>query len=106
MTWEELRKKTGGYVTEPEITTVTKKQRRIAAWNYDQVRRSITVTRPTGLALTFFDYWYPQLALATDASALGKEHWAKINAIEEITGIPIKYLSTGFGSVIPLRITL
>jgi len=106
ITWEELKKKTGGYVTEPEITTVTKKQRRIASWDPDQIRRSITVTRPTCLALTFFDYWYPQLALATDPSALKKEHWAKINTIEEMTGIPIKYLSTGFGSVIPLRITL
>jgi adenylosuccinate synthase len=106
ITWEELRNKTGGYVAEPEITTVTKKQRRIANWDVDQISRSIMVTRPTGLALTFFDYWYPQLALATDPSALSKEHWAKINTIEKATGVPIKYLSTGFGSVIPLRITL
>jgi len=106
ITWAELKKSTGGYVSEPEITTVTKKQRRIAKWDTEQVRRSVIVTRPTGLALSFFDYWYPQLALATDASALRKEHWSRINQIEDEIGVPIKYLSTGFGTVMPLRITL
>jgi adenylosuccinate synthase len=106
ITWKKLRELTGGYVKEAEITTVTKKKRRIAEFDGDFVMRNVIATRPTGLALTFFDYWYPEIATATDPSALTSEHWSRINHIERQLGVPVKYLSTGFGTVIPLRVTL
>lgn len=106
ITWKELKAKTGGYVNIPEITTVTKKKRRIAEIDYEMLIRNVRITRPTGLALTFFDYWYPEIATATDPSALGKEHWQRINELERQLEVPVKYLSTGFGAVIPLRVTL
>lgn len=106
ITWGELKTLTGGYVKEAEITTVTKKKRRIAEIDFDLVMRNVIATRPTGLALTFFDYWYPEIATATDPSALTSVHWSRINEIERQLGVPIKYLSTGFGTVIPLRVTL
>jgi len=106
ISWKELKQISGGYVQDPEITTVTKKKRRIAEIDYEMLIRNVRITRPTGLALTFFDYWYPEIATATDPSALGKEHWNTINNVETELGVPVKYLSTGFGTVIPLRITL
>jgi len=106
ISWEELKMETGGYVSEAEITTVTKKKRRIARIDYNMLQRSVLITRPTALALTFFDYWFPEVASATHVSALKKEHWDKINEVEIALGVPVKYLSTGFGAVIPLRVTL
>jgi adenylosuccinate synthase len=105
-TWEEMKETTGGYVKEAEITTVTKKKRRIARIDYEDLRRAVLITRPTALALTFFDYWFPEVASATDPSAFKKEHWDAINRVEKELDVPVKYLSTGFGTVIPLRVTL
>lgn len=102
--WEQLSKLTGGYVKVPEITTVTKKPRRIAEIDYSLLLRAVNQCRPTAIALTFFDYWFPEIATAVDPSALTQEHWHQINYVESILGVPVKYLSTGFGSVIPLRI--
>jgi adenylosuccinate synthase len=106
ITWATLKKESGGYVKEAEITTVTKKKRRIARIDYAALQRTVMMTRPTALALTFFDYWFPEIATITDPAALKDEHWAKINDVEHMLGVPVKYLSTGFGTVIPLRVTL
>lgn len=106
ITWAELKDRTKGYVSEPEITTVTKKKRRIAEIDYGILTRAVLTTRPTAVALTFFDYWFPEIATITDSAALSDEHWERINRVERILDVPVKYLSTGFGTVIPLRVTL
>jgi adenylosuccinate synthase len=106
ITWKELKTRTKGYVKEAEITTVTKKKRRIAEIELSALQRAVYVTRPTGIALTFFDYWFPEIATATDPSAFKQKHWDKINWVEQQLDVPIKYISTGFGTVIPLRVTL
>jgi len=106
ITWDRLSKKTNGYVKEPEITTVTKKPRRIAEIDFKALRRAVTITRPTAIALTFLDYWFPEIATATNPSAFTQEVWDSINNVEDLLGVPVKFLSTGFGTVIPLRITL
>lgn len=104
ITWEQLKKATHGYVDEPEVTTVTKKKRRIAKIDLAMLRRNAILTNPTGLALTFFDYWFPEIAETVNPSDLTRKHWAAINHVEETVGVPVKYLSTGFGTVIPLRV--
>ena len=106
ITWAELKEGTGGYVKEAEITTVTKKKRRIAEIDYGILTRAVLTTRPTAIALTFFDYWFPEIALITDSAALTDKHWETINRVERTLDMPVKYLSTGFGTVIPLRVTL
>ena len=98
--WETLGKRTNGYVAEPERTTVTKKVRRIAEWDWELAYRATQICRPTALALTFFDYWYPEIATAVDSSALSSIMWARVNEIEFKLGVPVKYISTGFGTVI------
>ena len=103
LTWEELAKRSDGYI-RPEITTVTKNQRRIAEIDYARLRRNVTITRPTAIALTFFDYWFPEVDGMTDVAKLKKRHWESIAMVETELGVPIKYLSTGFGSVINLRV--
>jgi adenylosuccinate synthase len=48
-TWEELGR-------EPELTTVTKRIRRIFSWSDQQYQHSLSMLRPDYVALTFCDY--------------------------------------------------
>lgn len=106
ITWDQLKDRTGGYVQTPEITTVTKKTRRISEFDWDEAERAIIVTCPTSIALMFFDYLHPDSARLTDSSALTKEHWTTINRFEKKLGYPIKLLGTGPGTTISLRNTI
>lgn len=49
-----------------ELTTVTKKLRRIAQWDWPIFRYSIMLNRPTHIALTFMNYKFPELWGETD----------------------------------------
>ncbi len=49
VSWNELRQK-------PEITTVTKRVRRVFSFSVEQMREAMTLTRPTHIHLTFCDY--------------------------------------------------
>lgn len=106
ISWDVLRKETGGYVTEPEITTVTKKIRRIARIDWPLLQRAVLQTRPSAVALSFFDYLHPDAAGISDASGLAREHWVTIREYEGKLGCPIKYLSTGLNVTMALRVTL
>lgn len=101
--WEELTQFTKGYVQAPEITTVTKKPRRIGMWNWDIMREVVRISRPTCMALTFFDYWYPEITGKTQKSALTTEMVGTIKYIRKNLGVEVALLSTGFGSVIELE---
>lgn len=103
--WDFMRKKTEGYIKDPEITTVTKKVRRIAKLDMKMLSRAVTQCGPTALALTFFDYEFPELAGALSPEVLKKNHWKYINDLEKSLGVPVKFLSTGPGSTMSLRAT-
>lgn len=100
ITWEELRARTGGYVSVPEKTTVTKKTRRIAELDLGIMRRVVAQTRPTSLAVTFLDYMFPSLANAetlTDVlgGQVGDDVIGYLARIEEQLGTPICMVGTG-----------
>lgn len=61
LSWDEMVRITDGYITTPEMTTVTKKIRRIAKWDNEIARRVALETAPTEIAITFADYTYPHL---------------------------------------------
>lgn len=54
MTWDELSSKLGRQVIE--YTSVTKRVRRIAYFDYDVVRKAIRVNKPTRLVMNHVDY--------------------------------------------------
>lgn len=65
--WEELSRRTRGYV-QVERTTVTKLPRRIANWSSEEVLRAATIVRPTLGVLMFLDYLQPELGKAAQAA--------------------------------------
>ena len=130
LSWDELSRRTRGYVERPEKTTVTRLPRRIAEWNGDLVLRSARLVRPQVGVLTFADYVWPgalHAALAVAGYAIGSVgyptwRWprAVLDELEALTarlwhdgafseyvrpfaavGGDIQFVSWGFGAVVP-----
>lgn len=93
-TWEEL-----GLM--PEITTVTKKVRRVGQWNLEWARASVEANRCWGgsrIALTFADYWWPSLSHMN--GTLDRENTTdsvckRLTDLERDLGAKIEMLGTG-----------
>lgn len=104
ITWDELNESImarGGEAIAPEKTTVTKKVRRIAKWDPDLIRRSISINEPTEYALTFADYVDPSLYGVTDVETVKNSKF--LNEFLGASGIPankLKYISTGPASIV------
>lgn len=63
ISWEELG-------VDPEITTVTKKQRRIGGWSDELIRRALWLNGPSRMVITFADYMNPRAAGITEWAGL------------------------------------
>lgn len=95
---------------EPEFTTVTKKQRRVGEWDWGWAERSIdansTLTRRPRIALTFVDYWWPELAgvdTRLGAVQLTPETLSRLGEIEDRLMAEIVFLGTGPRTQINMR---
>lgn len=90
-----------------EMTTVTKKLRRIARFSAADVRYAIEINRPKWIALTFLDYQEPLLRNATvgyfreSFTKVGEmtKEWSdayiRVKALASDLGVPIRLISTG-----------
>lgn len=89
-----------------EMTTVTKKLRRIAGLNIDDLKRAVEINRPTSIALTFLDYVEPVLKDATGTTLVLPANDPAIDAairqaqrfifgLEKALGVPVRIVSTG-----------
>lgn len=82
---------------EPELTTVTKKQRRIATWSDETFARAVMLNNPCGVVLTFTDYLDPDLSGETDPLAvMDSEPVARlIGGIHHDHRVPVIAAGTG-----------
>jgi len=70
--WEQLSQQSGGYV-QPELTSVTRKIRRVGSWDPELVRRAVAANggpEVCRLYLGFVDYLDPSVAGVTDPLGL------------------------------------
>ncbi len=81
-TWEELG-------LEPELTTVTKRVRRIFSWSWQQFDASLKVNRPDVVVYNFAQYLNP-IALSSHLDQL-------VDRYNRIMGVPPELLIVGFG---------
>lgn len=102
--WDRLGEQTKGYI-QPEFTTVTNKMRRVGRWDPELASRAVAENGGSNsrVALTFFDYWFPELAGVTAASRLEYSHWLQVDEVERQIGSRVSVLGTGPGTVIDLR---
>ncbi|KKM97087.1 hypothetical protein LCGC14_1171560 [marine sediment metagenome] len=99
VTWDKLKEESGGYI-QPEYTTVTNRLRRVGRWDPELARAAVAACRPDHIVLTFFDYWRPDLANKT---VLDPDAFRRIHEVEEELGVPVTWVSTGFGSIIHME---
>ncbi len=113
LSWEELAKRTEGYI-KPEQTTVTKKTRRVGEWDAELAHRAMIangwpsdVVQPV---LTFVDYIFPELAGVTDRAILDQHDglWTFLQRIEADLGTlndpaRLAAFTTGPDSIVWLR---
>lgn len=100
LSWEQMADLTGveGLI---EHTTVTKKPRRIGAWDWPQVMKAVRINRPDAVVLTFLDYAFPSCAGLTSWESLPNEAKEYIERIERTMGTRIIAVGTGPGVLIP-----
>lgn len=82
---------------KPELTTVTKKQRRIATWSDETFARAVMLNNPCGVVLTFADYLDPDLAGETDPDLVMQSEPVRrlVGGIEYDHRVPVIAAGTG-----------
>lgn len=80
-----------------EMTTVTKKLRRVAMFDLESAKWSVMVNRPHSIVLTFLNYEFPELWEAEKLlDALSDEPcWNYIKRLENQLGVPVSAVTTG-----------
>lgn len=98
---EALSRMSGEHVAELsnlfEFTTVTKKLRRIARWDYETMEASTRQIRPDYIVLTFLNYRFPELWGSTTASDVANNNEAMmfIAEVQRRLKTWVRYVSTG-----------
>jgi adenylosuccinate synthase len=91
-----------------EITTVTKKLRRISRLSLPELQRAALLNRPTGIFLTFLNYYVPATKGMTDWDDMRRslsmteynQVISLIKAIEDETKAPVNYIGTDRQAII------
>ena len=100
VTYEELSARSG-IAIEPllkiETTTTTGRQRRLANFDWEQLRRSTFLNGPTDIALTFLDYIDVKNQGAYRFEQLTPETLRFVEEVERVSGVPVSLISTNFG---------
>ena len=95
ITWEELQGISGYPHPISELTTTTKRLRRVAQFDYDVVGQAVAANCPTALALhgaDYLDYSNKGLNDFEDLTPATQE-WA--HRLERTTGTPVSFVGTG-----------
>lgn len=79
-----------------EKGSVSKRQRRIAEFDWAQLRRSLVLNGPTDLALTFVDYFDIANRAAFRYEQLSADTIRFVEELEKVGGVPVSMLSTAF----------
>ncbi|NTI70341.1 AAA family ATPase [Agrobacterium rhizogenes] len=100
VSFEEIARRSGlpvERISKTEIGSVSGTQRRMAEFDWEQIRRSTYWNGATDIALTFVDY------LGTDNEAVSRFDQLNstsrdfIKDIERVCGVPVSLVSKGFG---------
>lgn len=82
-------------VTNGELTTVTKRLRRVFSWSDKQFLEAVTINGATKIALNFANYIDWSCYGMNNYSALPMKVLNFINRIEDLSGIPVTIVGTG-----------
>ena len=97
ITWDIIKERCGAPadIEFGEITTVTKKPRRVFEMNWDRLRYVAKLNRPTMIALNFAQYIDWGAYKCHEYNKLPETVKQFIQKVEEVTGVPVLLIGTG-----------
>lgn len=97
ITWDEVKRRCGAPddIEFGEITTVTKRMRRVFELNWDRLMYAVKVNRPTQIALNFAQYIDWGAYRCNDYGKLPEKVTDFIHRVEYTTGVPVTLIGTG-----------
>lgn len=101
LTWKEISRRSG--IPESELrrverTSTTRRKRRVGEFDWDLLRRAVSLNAPTDIALTFADYIRIENRDARRFEQLTPETIRFIEEIERVASAPVSLISTRFDS--------
>jgi adenylosuccinate synthase len=85
-------------IEKTEVGTISGKRRRIAEFDWEQVRRSAVMNGATDIALSFADYISAINRRARRFEDLTRQTKTFIENVERVTNAPVSLISTRFGA--------
>lgn len=76
-----------------EMTTVTKKLRRVAEFNFEEARKAARQVRPSRVVITFLNYLFPERWATSDR--LTDEEYGWISEVESACKAPVMLVNRG-----------
>ena len=97
ITWDIVKERCGAPsdMEFGEMTTVTKKMRRVFEMNWDRLKYVTKLNRPTMIALNFAQYIDWGAYKCRKYSELPQKVLDFINKVEDVTGVSVKLIGTG-----------
>lgn len=101
LTWKEISRRSG--IPEAELrrverTSTTDRKRRVGEFDWNLLRRSVSLNAPTDIALTFADYLQIKNRDARRFEQLTLDTIRFIEEIERVASAPVSLISTRFES--------
>lgn len=85
-----------GTLSPRELTSTTKRERRVGEFEWAHLRRAASLNAPTDIALTFCDYVTIKNAKARRFEQLSEETIRFIEDVERVSAAPVSLISTRF----------
>ena len=95
ITWKDVANGSGGPDDLVEVTTVTKRVRRVFTFSMIQLKRFVAMNKPDWMFLNFIQYFDHSMQGVTKVSGLTEKTLQFINNFERETGVRILLAGTG-----------
>lgn len=99
ISWKDVAQRSGLDLQElldQELTSTTKKQRRVAEFDWSLLQMSAALNGPTDIALTFVDQLHASNREARRFEQLTKDTIEFVEEVERVGGAPVSLVSTRF----------
>jgi len=99
ITFNEIARRSGvklEELTKNEVGSVSSRPRRVAEFDWAQLRRSLLLNGPTDIVLTFADYLGIENREAYRYEQLNDATLRFIEEVEKVCGVPVSMISTAF----------
>jgi adenylosuccinate synthase len=99
LSWSDIESRAGfelGALERVELGSVSGKQRRVAEFDWRQLRRAAELNGATDIALTFADYLDRRNEAARRYGQLSEETLRFVEEVEQVAGAPVSLIGTRF----------